>query len=137
MHSHTPELRFRKAWLAVGYCLVVLVVYLTVAPEPQIDIPGDEGDKAGHLLAYATLMLWFAQLYRGGVRRVLIAIAFVIMGIALEFVQLLEGTRTFDYFDMAANSFGVLLAYAAAPPRLPNFLRAVESMIGRVSHKRA
>jgi len=113
------------------FCLSHVPALLT------LDIPGYEGDKAGHLLAYATLMLWFAQLYRAGARRVLIAIAFVIMGIALEFVQLVEGTRTFDYFDMAANSFGVLLAYVAAPPRLPNFLRAVESMIGRLRQKRA
>ena len=36
------------------------------------------------------------------------------MGIGLEFVQGALGYRTFDLFDMLANSLGVLIGWAVA-----------------------
>jgi VanZ family protein len=108
-----------------------VVVYLSLTPDPVAELPGENGDKFGHMLSYATLMLWFAQIYRGQMARIALAIAFVCMGISLEYLQLLVATRTFDYMDMAANSLGTLSAYVVAPPRLPNFLEAAEALIGR------
>lgn len=126
------RLKLRKLWLFVGYLLALVVVYLSLTPDPAAELPGENGDKLGHMLAYATLMLWFAQIYRGRMARVALAIGFVCMGVSLEYLQLLVASRTFDYMDMAANTLGTLSAYVVAPPRLPNFLNAAETALARL-----
>jgi len=64
MSDQSGQLRFRyrTLWLVMGWALVLAIVYLSLTPHP-IEIQVEEGDKMGHLLAYGTLMLWFAQLY--------------------------------------------------------------------------
>ena len=117
----------RRLWLSLGWILVLSVIYLSVTPAP-IEIPVAEGDKFGHLLAYATLMVWFANLYGNWNSRMVFAICFVAMGIALEFIQGWTGYRTFDIMDMAANASGVFAGWTLAPPRTPNFLRCIERL---------
>jgi len=115
--------RARKLWLIVGWLLVLLVIFLSLAPV-SIEVPVDEGDKFGHVAAYAALMFWFANLFETLNRRSMLATGFVVLGIALEFVQGWTDYRTFELVDMAADAFGVAVGWALAPPRLPNFLRA-------------
>lgn len=122
-HEH----RLRAAWTAVAWLLVAAIVHLSVTPHPP-EIPLDEGDKYGHLLAYGTVMLWFAQLYVGR-RRWLAAIGLIALGVALEYVQRWTGYRSFDVWDMAADAAGVVIGLAAAPPRLPNVLSALERLL--------
>jgi VanZ family protein len=116
------------AWLAVGWLLVASVIYLSVTPSPP-EIPLEEGDKYGHLVAYGTLMFWFGQSYKGGKRWITVA-ALVALGIALEFVQRWTGYRSLDVWDMAADAAGVLLGLAAAPPRLPNIRLMTRRLLG-------
>ena len=118
--SHQP-LRFVRVWRTCGAALIVLVVYLSLTPDP-VSVPGPNGDKVGHLLAYAVLMGWFAQIDRGRMERVLWAIFFVALGVGLEFVQGLTDYRTFDIFDMAGDAVGVAVGWLAAPPRVPKLL---------------
>lgn len=122
-------LRHRAAWLSIGWLLVMLVIYLSVMPHPP-EIPMEEGDKAGHLVAYATLMIWFGQLYAGR-RRALALVGLIALGVVLEYVQRATGIRTFDLWDMAADTAGVLAGLVACPPRLPNMLVAVERFARR------
>jgi VanZ family protein len=82
-----------------------------VPPDPS----GFEGsDKIGHLLAYGSLMLWFSLLYRSLPARLAYGAGFVALGVVLEFVQGTLGYRSFEVADMAANTLGVLLGWAAA-----------------------
>jgi VanZ family protein len=76
-------------------------------------VPGEEGDKFGHIVAYSTLMIWFASIYRHLRQRLALAAGFVLLGIVLEFVQRLTGYRTFDIADMIADAFGVLVGWLA------------------------
>lgn len=119
------RLRFRSVWIAIGWALVWLIVYLSLTPRP-IPIPGEEGDKLAHALAYFVLMLWFAQLYWGGKQRLGLALACTGLGVGLEYAQLLTASREFDIADMAADGLGVLLGWLAAPPRGLAFLRLLE-----------
>jgi VanZ family protein len=100
--------------------MVGAVVWLSLTPAPpQVDFA--QGDKVGHFLSYGMLMLWFAQLYRRR-SRLLYAAGFVAMGIGLEFCQGLLGYRTYEVFDVYANSLGVLFGWALAlilPTALP------------------
>ena len=126
------NLRARPVWLVLGWSLVALVIYLSLA-RVSLEVPVAQADKFEHLLAYGTLMIWFANLYGVLPARIVIAIGFVAMGIALEYVQRTTGYRTFDVSDMAANAAGVATGWLLAPPRLPSFLQAVEIFCQRIS----
>ncbi len=65
-------------------------------------------------MAYGVLMLWFCFLYRGAAARIAYGAGFVAMGIALEALQGALGYRSAEALDMAANTLGVLLGWAAA-----------------------
>ena len=99
-------LRFRKAWLALGWLFVAAVVYLSLTPEP-LTVDFGKGIKLDHMSAYAWLMLWFAQLYRTRSRRLAVAAALIVLGISMEYLQGLTDYRDFEYSDMAINSAGV------------------------------
>ena len=125
MQDHNYRLRFRSVWICMGWVIVLLIVYLSLTPRP-IPLPGEQGDKFGHALAYGVLMLWFAQLYLDERRRFVVATLCVALGIALEFAQLYTETRMFSIADMAADGIGVVLGWLAAPPRGFAFLRRLE-----------
>ena len=120
--------RPRQLWLVVGWLLVLLVIYLSLAPF-AIEVPVEEGDKLGHVAAYAALMFWFANLYETLNTRWTLAIGLVALGVALEFVQGWTGYRTFEVADMAADALGVAVGWALAPPRLPNVLQHIERFV--------
>ena len=102
----------RRTCVVLGWALVATVVYLSLTPSPpSIDV--EQGDKLGHILAYGSLMFWFAQLYARTSVRVGSAVGFVALGIALEFVQAHVG-RDFEVADMAADAIGVALGWGGA-----------------------
>jgi VanZ family protein len=106
-------LRWRPVWVAAGWLIAATILWLSLTPAPpKIDVP--EGDKLGHFLGYGTLMFWFCQLYAARRTRILYAAAFAAMGVGLEFIQGQLGYRTYEVFDMYANSLGVLLGWALA-----------------------
>ncbi|MDH3342172.1 MAG: VanZ family protein [Gammaproteobacteria bacterium] len=111
MQENNPVHRYQKFWLAIGYALVSLVIYLSVTshpPDPGIDVPFF--DKIAHTLAYFAMMIWFAQLYHLKKQRVIYALSFVALGVALEFVQSFDPARRAEFADMVANTSGVLIA---------------------------
>jgi VanZ family protein len=119
-------MRLHRPWQLIGWMLVVLVVYLSLTPAP-IEFPVEDGDRYEHALAYATLMFWFAHLHDGFRARVGLALAFIAMGVGLEFAQGMTGYRSFQVPDMIANAVGVGIGWLAAPPRLPHALRLIEA----------
>jgi VanZ family protein len=103
----------RRVSLAAGWAWAAAIVWLSLTPAPpRVDFA--YGDKLGHFGAYGLLMFWFCQLYGAGPARIGYGLGFIAMGIGLEFVQGALGYRTYDLFDMVANSLGVLLGWAAA-----------------------
>lgn len=54
------DTRLRALWLGAGWLGVALTIFLSLTPHVP-DIGVEQGDKFEHLLAYGTLMLWFAQ----------------------------------------------------------------------------
>jgi VanZ family protein len=126
----TDSTSLRTLWLGAGWLGVAVVTYFTLAPNPpQIDL--EQGDKLQHLIAYASLMLWFAQVQNGRTERRITALLLVAMGIALELAQGLTDYRSLSSADMAANTAGVALGWLAAPPRLPNAFAWVSALLGR------
>jgi hypothetical protein len=113
----------RKAWRAVGWLGVGLVVFLSLTPAPpQVDL-GAYTDKWEHLSAYALVMWWFCQLQLASSGRLLTGMGLIAMGIAIEFAQRATATRMFEVSDMVAGALGVGLGWLLATPRTPNALR--------------
>jgi hypothetical protein len=125
------QLAYFSFWRACGWGLIALVIYLSLTPSPP-DLPGEQGDKVGHALAYGTLMIWFAWLYPGLRRRGACAIGFIALGVVLEFAQGESGYRTFDLLDMAADALGVGLGWIGALLPLPSGPRVLEAFIRRI-----
>lgn len=113
---HRPRL-----WLglwAVGWALAIV---LSLAPvlwlPPMPDLP--EGDKLGHLLAYATLAGWAMGLFARPRAQAWALLALFALGGALELAQagFTEG-RQGDLRDLLANSLGLALGVALGRTRL-------------------
>ena len=129
--QENPIHRYQTLWLAIGYALVALVVYLSVTsnpPDPGIEMPNF--DKVAHTLAYFLMMGWFAQLYHLKKQRIIYALSFVALGIVLEFIQSFDPARMAEFADMVANASGVVIAILIT--RMPTFrliLQKVESYL--------
>ena len=104
------HLNIRRAWVILGWLLVLVVIYLSLTPKPPPTMM-TFGDKIGHFAAYASLMGWWLQVERNAYR---LALLFVLMGLTLEILQSLSGFRQGDIFDMAANAMGVGIGWIAA-----------------------
>lgn len=128
MNSDCNPLHYQRWWRVGGALLVLSVMVLSLIRDAP-EIPIYWGDKLGHLLAYGALMSWFAQIDRRWQARLCWALAFIAMGIALEFVQGMTTYRSFDAFDMLANAIGVLLGWLVAPPRGWSVFRRIENLM--------
>jgi VanZ family protein len=99
--------------LALGWGWVAAIAWLSLtASPPKVDV--QYSDKLGHFAAYGLLMLWFCFLYASLRARMSYGLGFIAMGIGLEFLQGYLGYRTYEVFDMFANTTGVLLGWGAA-----------------------
>ena len=127
MESQALPLRFKRLWVAVGIGVVLLVIYLSLTPDPP-DLGAPQGLKIGHVLAYCWLMIWFAQIQRPTRDRLLLAATFCALGVALEYLQGMTDYRGFEYSDMLINSAGVALGLALARTPLQNGLRSLEEV---------
>lgn len=128
MHRTQAPLRYAPLWTALGYGFVMLVIYLSLASEPpDLDITGEL--DFGHVIAYFWLMIWFAQIHRSMSKRLLLAAAFLGLGIALEYVQGWIGYRNFDYWDMLRDFAGIAIAFVLAWTPLQHLLGRLETLI--------
>lgn len=111
----------RNVWLALGWSLVLAVIYLSLTPKlPSPDI--SQIDKAGHFLAYTALMGWWSQL---DTRHGRLALLFVLMGLSMEIAQSFTGYRQGDAFDMVVNSIGVGMGWLVTRIK-PGWLRSID-----------
>jgi VanZ family protein len=117
----------RKSWMLISWSLVALVFYLSLMRNPPAPLSFNQADKLEHALAYATMMLSFCQLYGSKIARVGLFLAFVIMGVGIEFLQKMTDYRVFEYADMLANAVGVAIGWGLAQTRLGTVLTMLEN----------
>ena len=123
-------LRYFNLWLSIGWLMVSLLCYFSlIANPPELDIDFKYFDKVRHFVAYFVLMFWFAQLYKKNIARVGYGSFFILMGIILEILQGLGGVRYFEYYDMLANTIGVVLAWILTKKRWNTLFFSVEKVI--------
>ena len=122
-------MRHPRLWAIAGWTMVAAIVWLSVTPSPpEIDV--ENADKLEHLVAYGTLTFWFCQLHAAGRAQLAFVIAFIAMGIALEFVQGALAYRTFDTADMLANTIGAIAGSAVARAVGPGLFSRIERRLG-------
>ena len=109
------DLRYRRLWLAGGWLLIAFVVITCLLPGPEIEpVAGLLPDKAEHAIAFFGLTAWFCGLYPAS-RWGRVAVAFVLLGIAIEVAQgTLTTTRSMDYKDALADAAGIAIALVLA-----------------------
>ena len=101
------ELRYFRWWLALGWLIVLAVIFLSLISSVPVNIPVQFSDKLGHFIAYAVLMGWFVQLFQSRGILIIHAVLLIGMGVGLEFAQEYH-SRHLEYADMVANTIGVL-----------------------------
>ena len=101
----------RNLWLTAGVIIIIILWVLSLIPNPPT-IGFQSEDKLYHLVAYGGTMWWWGQYWSKLFQRLVLALTFASMGVAIEFVQGWTGWRTFDTHDMIANGIGVLFGYA-------------------------
>ena len=122
------SLKWTAIWLGIAWGLIGAVIFLSLV-RVDLEVPGGGySDKVGHVIAYATIMYWFGQIYADSKTRLVVAVALAALGFVLEHLQAYTGYRTYEYADMLANAIGVVLGWLAAPPRTPNLLLVVEKV---------
>jgi len=125
--NEQQRLLFPHVWQAIGWLLVAGVTALSVMPAPP-EPPLMTWDKSNHLLAYATLMLWFRQAFSPRVRWILFLVA---LGVVLELIQGWLGYRDLEFTDMLANTLGVAGGLGLAKTSLGSLVTWLDSALGR------
>lgn len=118
-------------WL-VAMALVGTICWLslTSAPPQGPDFPS--ADKFGHFLGYCCLSLWFGQLIHRRGPAALYALALVMLGIGLEWLQGVMGFRHAEWQDAVANTLGVVAGWWLCRTRLQSlWLRLTRLLAGR------
>jgi len=120
-------LRFPKFWSALGWLLVAGVIVGSLVPGQAVSAI-DVGDKVMHAGSYFVLMVWFAGFCRRGLYAT-IAIVLLALGMGLDLLQLLTETRSFDWYDVAANSGGVVAGFALSLLLLGGWCQRIEERL--------
>lgn len=122
--------KLTQIWIIVGWLGIAAVIYMSLMPRPpQLGIA--HGNRIGHVVVYASLMLWFAQLALVPIQLLRSASGLFALAVGLEFAQLATEYRTFSYMDMAAGALGVVIGWVLAPPRSPNLLSIAKRIAAR------
>ena len=111
--------------LVIGWILIAVTIYASLAPDVA-SLGVRLSDKVRHFTGYFVLMLWFSGLYPRD-RHLMLAVAFFLMGAALELLQgALTTARDMDIRDMVMNTLGVATALLCARLGLANWARRLD-----------
>ena len=110
---HAFDMRLRCFWTLSGWGLIVTVIMLSLlpVPSPKLSFILIDLDKVEHALTYATLTLWFAQIcprctWAG------IGLKLLTLGVIIELLQGVTTYRNFSFWDIGANTLGILIGWS-------------------------
>jgi VanZ family protein len=108
----------RRSWQVLLFVLTAVVLYLALMPSPpqQIDLGWD---KLNHATAFAALTISGCFGFPGSRRMVLLLLLAVLaLGGLIEVLQAYVPGRSSDWFDLLADSVGMLCGVVVALPLL-------------------
>ena len=111
MLKHIKNLLQENSFI-IASIVTVIILCLSLIKLPQADIKISNIDKVYHSIAYFTLAIaWLIVYYKKPNKKYIIVICCIIFGIVIELLQnKITVHRTGDYYDILANSSGVLFA---------------------------
>lgn len=98
----------RNIQIALGWLFVAAIVLFSLTPEVPSINDYTINDKLAHFGAYGFVMAWFGWVYGTLAARLGYAVFFMVLGAALEFLQTLTATRSFELTDLVADTLGVI-----------------------------
>jgi len=123
----TDHLQYKRVWLGLGFLMLSLVIIVSINSIPAALKTIMMQDKIAHAFAYASLMAWFAQIFRHDLTRIFLVVGLVLFGLGMELAQSLVPHRGFDYKDLVANTSGIVCSWALAYTWVGNmFVKAEE-----------
>lgn len=130
LHFFYPDHRLKhyKAWLMVGFALLLAIIYLSLSSPGVIPMRGGI-DKLSHAFAYYCLMFWWLQLFPNKLARFMLAVLFTLLSGGIEFMQSFHPLRYMDWWDFFANAMGVLAALFTGFTRLDQLLHRFEKAV--------
>jgi hypothetical protein len=110
------SVKYYKLRLILGGLYIALIIIMSLIPgsySPAAGFDPSRHDVLSHFTAYFIMMIWYARIYSAKYYPRL-AVIFILLGIGLECMQGILGTREFQIIDMMFNSIGVLSAWLFA-----------------------
>ena len=102
-----PNLSSYRLWAGIGWSmLLAVIVFSLIRIEQPVQL--EHADKFQHVLAYGSLMYWWGMVQPA--RRRIWMSALPLLGLVLEWAQMLTVYRVMDWNDAVANLLGVALA---------------------------
>lgn len=106
------EFRRPMLWLGIWYFGWLLCIVLSLIHPPQLGVEIPDGDKFGHVLAYALLAAWASWLFAGARAQWRAALALCALGLAMELAQgAFTHDRMMDGWDLVADTLGVFAGW--------------------------
>ena len=108
-------LKHMRAWLRGKIFLIAIIITLSLILLSLVKIPAhnlgvSHLDKWQHCFAYFVLSISWLLVFYKKKKKLLVIICCILLGVIIEILQnRLTSYRTGDYYDVIANSFGVLL----------------------------
>lgn len=124
------ELKRKTLWwsFAWGLLAFVFIASLIPMPAPLTHLPPGF-DKYEHIAAYGSLSFYFGQLISRFKLHLRYALALFGMGALLEVLQGLTSYRSPDWYDLAANSIGVLLGLLLCLTPLKSLVAMLDALL--------
>lgn len=121
-------LRYPAVWIGLGWLLVLGVIAGSLLPGHALPTTFGAPDKIKHALAYFLLTVWFAGLYPRS-RHFAIGVALFGLGLALDMLQGLTVTRSFEWLDIASNVAGIAAGIALSAWLLEGWCQRLEQRL--------
>ena len=102
------DLKYRKIWLGLGVLAIAALAILCLLPTsnlPKVSI----SDKLVHFTAYFLLAGWFSGLVMPK-NYIIFGIILLVFSYLIEVLQGLSKYRSFEWQDLLANGFGIVVA---------------------------
>jgi VanZ family protein len=125
------DISLRRFWALGGWGLIVTVIMLSLLPMPSPKlgfILFDNIDKMEHALTYATLTLWFAQICPK-CTWARIGLKLLTLGVIIELLQGVTTYRNFSFWDIGANTLGILIGWSLSIAGLSRALAYLENKL--------
>ena len=103
-----------RLWRFLGRLLLLAMLVTALLPMPAVIGRVPNGDKIGHALAFAGLVLWYAQLYPLRRDRWWCVVGAIGFGALIEVLQSFTTYRSAEWLDLAADSVGALFGFGVA-----------------------